>query len=168
MRTAQPDEYGGPWYVHFWPWFIVILLGTAVSASLATVFIAVRGADALVADDYYTAGKAINRTLAADREASLREARAEVSIEKEIAVALAILGELPGALELELSHVTHPDLDRKVLLERATDGSYVAVRTLPGGNFYATLRPAGANPPWRLQRRIVLPDERSFAMEPSG
>ena len=36
------------WYRHFWPWFILALLGTAVSASLTTVVIAVRNADEVV------------------------------------------------------------------------------------------------------------------------
>ena len=34
-----------PWYHHFWPWFIVALLGSAVTASLVTVVIAYRHAD---------------------------------------------------------------------------------------------------------------------------
>lgn len=28
------------WYAHFWPWFLVILLGLSVLASIATVRIA--------------------------------------------------------------------------------------------------------------------------------
>ena len=42
--------HSGPWYRHFWPWFIAILLGTTVVAGLVTVAIAVRGADALVVE----------------------------------------------------------------------------------------------------------------------
>jgi len=29
-----------PWYRHFWPWFVILLLGSAVSASLYTVYLA--------------------------------------------------------------------------------------------------------------------------------
>ena len=29
-----------PWYKYFWPWFIIALLGSAVSASLYTVYLA--------------------------------------------------------------------------------------------------------------------------------
>ena len=60
--NVEPS-HAGPWYRHSWPWFIVVLLSTTVVAGIATVIIAVRGADPLVADDYYRAGKAINRTL---------------------------------------------------------------------------------------------------------
>ena len=37
-----------PWYRHFWPWFIIALLGMAVTASLYTLFIASQGNDSLV------------------------------------------------------------------------------------------------------------------------
>lgn len=30
----------GPWYRHFWPWFLVVLLGLSMAASVATVFVA--------------------------------------------------------------------------------------------------------------------------------
>ena len=76
---SEPNPYGGPWYVHFWPWFIVALLGTTVVAGLTTVYIAASGADSLVVDDYYKEGKAINRDLAQDHEAQLREAHAALA-----------------------------------------------------------------------------------------
>ena len=31
---------GTPWYRHFWPWFIVVLMAVSIAASLWTVFIA--------------------------------------------------------------------------------------------------------------------------------
>lgn len=34
-----------PWYQHFWPWFIVLLLGISVIASLYTVSLAYRLGD---------------------------------------------------------------------------------------------------------------------------
>ena len=36
--TDTPDTQ--PWYKYFWPWFIIVLLGSAVSASLYTVYLA--------------------------------------------------------------------------------------------------------------------------------
>ena len=29
-----------PWYCYFWPWFVIALLGSAVSASLYTLYLA--------------------------------------------------------------------------------------------------------------------------------
>ena len=39
------DEDIQPWYRHFWPWFIIVLLASAVSASLYTVYLAVSTAE---------------------------------------------------------------------------------------------------------------------------
>jgi len=39
------NEGTGPWYRHFWPWFIIVLLGSSVSASLYTVYLAVSTAE---------------------------------------------------------------------------------------------------------------------------
>lgn len=169
--TNDPNQ-GGPWYQYFWPWFIVILLGTTVVAGISTVYIAISGADPLVNDDYYSEGKAINRTFEAEQEASIREATARVSTGEGVAIRLDILGEAPAALELELSHVTHAERDVLLHLERVADGSYHAREDLPTGGFYATLRPAGKGTSWRLRRRVQLPYEGEFLfdsnVEPSG
>lgn len=34
-----------PWYRHFWPWFIIALLGASVSASLYMVYLATSTAE---------------------------------------------------------------------------------------------------------------------------
>lgn len=34
-----------PWYRQFWPWFIIVLIGSGVSASLYTVYLAVSTAE---------------------------------------------------------------------------------------------------------------------------
>jgi hypothetical protein len=38
-------ELGAPWYVQFWPLFIVFLMAVSIAASLTTVVIAYRHAD---------------------------------------------------------------------------------------------------------------------------
>ena len=43
--SVRPVEEGSAWYLNFWPWFIVGLLGVSVVASLATVVIAYRHRD---------------------------------------------------------------------------------------------------------------------------
>jgi len=165
--TTNVDQ-SGPWYHYFWPWFIVVLLGTTVLAGIVTVIIAVRGADSLVVDDYYRDGKAINQTFAADREAELREAVARLRFDRGASVELEILGEAPAALMLDLSHVTRAELDLHLLLERTSTGNYVTHEVPPDGHFYATLRPSGRHGTWRLRRRIELPADRSILLEPEG
>ena len=58
-----------PWYKQFWPWFLILLPGTAVVATLYTVVIANQYADDLVVDDYYNEGLAINRQLERQNQA---------------------------------------------------------------------------------------------------
>ena len=49
-RNASPRK---PWYREPWPWIIMAGPATVVVAGVATAVIAFRGADGLVADDYY-------------------------------------------------------------------------------------------------------------------
>ncbi len=35
------EENTGPWYLHFWPWFLVVLMVLSMAASLGTVVVAV-------------------------------------------------------------------------------------------------------------------------------
>jgi len=41
-----------PWYRHFWPWFIIGLLGTSVSASLYTVYLAMSTAEPVLTETH--------------------------------------------------------------------------------------------------------------------
>lgn len=47
-----------PWYRHFWPWFIVILMVLSVGASLATVVIAYGLGDLEISDSRPAAASA--------------------------------------------------------------------------------------------------------------
>ncbi len=165
---TEDPRYGGPWYRHPWPWFIVGMLGSTVVAGIATVVIAVRGADSLVVDDYYREGKAINRRIEADREAASRQAKALLRVQDGVVVRLDIQGEAPDALVLELSHVTRAELDRRLRLVRTDPGLYSTDGPLPAGRYHATLRAAGDEQGWRLRRRIELPRDAEIPMEPTG
>jgi uncharacterized protein len=37
-----------PWYRHFWPWFVIALLASAVTASLVSAYLAVRTTDVVL------------------------------------------------------------------------------------------------------------------------
>ena len=87
VATAQ-----SPWYKHLWPWIIIGILTCSVSLSLTMVTIAVNNPDNLVNDNYYEAGKGINRSL--DRELLAQTLKLKASVH---------LDELTGEADLRLS-----------------------------------------------------------------
>ncbi|GAB7531835.1 FixH family protein [Pseudomonas sp. 3A(2025)] len=118
-----------PWYRHRWPWFIIGLLGCSVTLSLSLVVIAVNNPVNLVSDNYYEAGKGINRSL--DRELLARQLNLHARLhldELTGEVDLRLSGDsLPATLELSLLSPTQPDKDRHLRLNRSTSepGRYI-------------------------------------------
>jgi hypothetical protein len=68
LLNRQPEQ--APWYKHRWPWLLMLGPCIVVIAGIFTIWIAVKQQDALVVDDYYKQGKAINQDLRRDRVAS--------------------------------------------------------------------------------------------------
>ena len=110
-----------PWYKHLWPWIIIGVLATSVTLSLTMVTIAVNNPDNLVNDNYYEAGKGINRSL--DRELLAQTLNLKASVHLD-----ALTGEVdlrltgnsqPQTLELNLISPTQPEKDRKIVLTRS-------------------------------------------------
>ena len=116
-----------PWYKHLWPWIIIGILTTSVCLSLTMVSIAVRNPDNLVNDNYYEAGKGINRSLDREMLAQALNLRASVHLDELTGeVELHLSGDsAPQSLELNLISPTQPDRDRKVKLLRVEGGRYV-------------------------------------------
>lgn len=120
-----------PWYKEFWPWFIIALLGTVVTASLITVSIAFRHADDLVIDDYYKVGLAINQRIE-HREAAKRLG---------ITIALSVIDRqvqvsttnVPPSTELTLllAHPIEADKDFTLTLLPGPDGTFFATMPTP-------------------------------------
>jgi len=149
--VSRPSGDGLPWYRHVWPWFIVLLLSVAVVGSIATVVVAFRGQDALVRDDWYSDGLAINRSLERIEEARTRDIRAELHLDPEQGrVAVTLQGEGTGTLErlrLVLSHATRAEHDETVDLAREASGRFVgALAPRPPGRYYASLEPLPSDP----------------------
>src|SRR3712207_6000995 len=59
-----------PWYKHRWPWLLMLGPAVVVVAGVYTTYLAFSQPDALVVDDYYKQGKAINQDLRRDRAAA--------------------------------------------------------------------------------------------------
>ena len=116
ISRAVPGRPPAPWYRHRWPWFIILGPVTVMLATAVTVLLALRQPDAVVVDDYYKRGKAINQDLRRDRAATgLRLAFTARYDAQE--------GRLEGRLESfgrplrapVRIHLAHPTLPRKDL-----------------------------------------------------
>ena len=67
----QQTPTASPWWRYPFVWLVIAGPAAVVVAGFITAFIAVRGADPVVATDYYRRGIEINKTLAAGGKASL-------------------------------------------------------------------------------------------------
>ena len=118
-----------PWYRHLWPWIIVGILACSVTLTLTMVTIAVNHPDNLVNDNYYEAGKGINRALDRELLAQTLKLRATVHLDDVTGEADVRLtgNSQPPTLELNLISPTQPGKDRKILLSLSgsPSGRYV-------------------------------------------
>lgn len=167
MSTSFEQTPALPWYRHFWPWFILALLGSVVIASFVTLYIAIQNSHTLVSDDYYKEGLAINQQLARQQEAQ----KQSVSAQLQFAGAQGLLhvqlrGDLPEMPESLTLHVLHPTDqagDQQVALTRVADRFYqAALPALASHAWQLQLMPADQS--WRLDGRIDLSQTDSIEL----
>ncbi len=151
-----------PWYRQFWPWFLIVLPGSAVVASLYTVSLAVRSSDSLIVSDDAGMDVVAERHRAAERRAGSLGLEAELEIDSATGAVSAVLTSREPApmlkgLDLLLSHPTVAARDTTINLAAAIPdaqgnavfaGHFVDV---PTGRWYVVLTPAGdVADDWRL------------------
>lgn len=158
-----------PWYRHRWPWFIIGLLACSVTLSLSMVVIAVNNPVNLVSDNYYDAGKGINRSLEREQLAVALKLRASLQLDELTGeVDLRLSGEhLPATLELNLLSPTQPDKDRHVVLNRspAEPGRYVGqLDDKVQGRRFIELLGREQNRTWRLFEEEFIAQGRTLSL----
>lgn len=125
-RAARANLPSQPWYREPWPWFLMSGPAIVVVAGIITYVLAARTENALVVDNYYKEGLAINRVLDANRSAATHHYQAHLAWSGEGALRLSLTGEgaLPATLQLKFIHPTHARFDTTLPLIRNTDGVY--------------------------------------------
>ncbi len=142
-----------PWYRHRWPWILIALLGGSVTLSLTMVAIAVKHPVDLVSDNYYDAGKGINRALDRERLAQAMHLRATLQVDELTGeVALRLQGDSqPASLVLNLISPTQPSQDRHVNLHRDPAGRYIGqLNDAVAGRRFVELLGEDGGHAWRL------------------
>lgn len=146
------------WWREPMVWLIIALPLAAVVGSLITWWIAARGADALVAEDYYKQGLAIHQTLEREARAAALGLAAELRVQDGV-LRLLLEGRLeryPDKLQLTLVHPTRQELDLALDLPAFARGEYRAVLPpMPAGQRRLILQSAEQN--WRLTGRTAVP-----------
>ena len=119
------------WYQEPWVWLVVGGPAIVVVASLYTGFLAYRGADKVVAQDYYKQGLMINTNLRHDANARDRHMSADLAFERangRIAMHVKSDVELPDSLQLSIaesgSDSAVNEIIRRGTLKRTGPGTY--------------------------------------------
>ncbi|WP_296947602.1 FixH family protein [uncultured Massilia sp.] len=157
-NPATPASARGdadPWYKHRWPWFLMLGPVSAMAFTGIAVLMSFDYPDAVVVDDYYKQGKAINQDLRRDRVAtSLRlSLRASyVPAEGRLKGSIASAGKpLTVPFTIYLVHPTLPGKDIALLVRPDTAGAFaVDLPTLEPTHWSVVAE--GALRDWRLAR----------------
>ena len=159
-----------PWYRHRWPWFLMLAPGTALVVGFYSLWLSIETADALVAEDYYKAGSAINQDLHRDQIArqlglsgQLSQYGEKVSVTLQARAAFAA----PPAVQLRLIHATRAGLDRVLVLEHQPAGNYQGTLSplAPGRWNVLLLDPEGS---WRLAGSWQGPSQKALRLGALG
>lgn len=158
-----------PWYKHLWPWIIIGILACSVTLTLSMVTIAVNNPDNLVTDNYYEAGKGINRSLDRELLAQALKLRAAVTLDQETGEAdLRLTGDSqPETLVLNLISPTQPEKDRKIVLARnpAQPGRYVGqMSDRVEGRRFVELLGVENSQTWRLFEEEAITGDKDLIL----
>lgn len=148
MSIASQGGIHKPWYREPWPWLLMAGPVAVVIAGVFTAWLAIRHEDALVADDYYKQGLAINKVIRRDAEAAALHLHARVLFGDD-RVRVLLRGAVAQSLILQLVHPTRSGLDRAIRLASIGDGWYEgSMQAVREGRWRVLLEDSAAT--WRL------------------
>lgn len=181
MQTMSPKfastANAVPWYRHRWPWLLMAGPAVVVVAGVFTAWLAISRADALVADDYYKQGKAINKDLRRDHEAQRLGAAIGIAYDPAAGVLRGrlqlrqpapqaqsqLVDQASRTLILNLVHPTQPSKDRTLQVQPAADGSFSVPLVEMEQARWRLVAEDGSHV-WRLHGTWAWPQQRSMEM----
>lgn len=159
-----PPPIRKPWYREPWPWLLMSGPAIVVVAGIATAVIAYRGADGLVADDYYKQGLGVNRQIARDEAARTLGLAGELRLEPgKVVVSLRSAKALPARLSLRFAHHARASEDRIVHLALRPDGQYEAPLADLGPTRWTAIVETAE---WRVSATVNPGSTRTAALSP--
>jgi hypothetical protein len=153
----------GPWYTHRWPWLIMLGPAVVIVGGSFAAYLAITRPDAMVVDDYYKQGRAINQDLRRDRVASSLALAFEANYNPASAL---LTGSMRGAgqplatpLHIYLAHPTQPAKDLQLLVQPDTAGRFaVPMPMLERAHWQVVVE--GPRREWRLARSWSWPRQQ--------
>ncbi len=158
-----------PWYKHIWPWIIIAILACSVTLTLSLVTIAVNNPDNLVNDNYYEAGKGINRSLDRELLGQSLQLKAKLRLDELTGEVVLLLegNSQPQTLELNLISPTQPEKDRGLILIQSPSapGRYTGQLDdkVEGRRFVELLGVAGGKT-WRLFEEELVDHDKDLML----
>ena len=158
--VSPPGAGAAPWYSHRWPWLLMLGPAFVLAGGGFAGYLATTRPDAMVVDDYYKQGKAINQDLRRDRAATALQLAFEVRYDP---AAATLSGSIRSAgrplatpIYIYLAHPTQPAKDLRLLATPDAAGRFsLALPMLERARWQVVVE--GARREWRLARSWSWP-----------
>lgn len=173
MPTRSPHlshtDSSHPWYAQRWPWPWLLMLGPVlvIIAGAYTCYLALTRPDAVVVDNYYIQGNAINQDLRRDLAAATLGLRATLRYDPasvRLAATLEGFGQpLSSTLRVHLVHLTQPEKGIVQTLAPDTAGNLTASLPMLEQTRWRVLIENPARD-WRLAGQRSWPTQQGIAL----
>lgn len=165
--SARPLQTAAtPWWAQRWPWLLMLGPFLVVLAASYSGWLAFTREDALVEDNYYQQGLAINQELQRDHVASVQGLSALLQYDPASGILSGQINRTtrtPQRLMLQLAHATRPELDIKLVLQPDAGGRFsVALPQLERSRWQVLLENERRD--WRLRGSWSWPAQRDIQL----
>jgi len=158
-----------PWWAQRWPWLLMLGPFLVVIAAVYSGWLAFTREDALVEDNYYLQGQAINSDLRRDQAASALGVNIKLNYDAATGVLAGRIDQAapaaPRQLTLHMLHATAPDKDIALTLHTLPDGSFSAPLPLLERTRWQ-VKVEDAQRRWRLAGSWSWPAQRGVLLRP--
>ncbi|MGZ5819111.1 MAG: FixH family protein [Burkholderiaceae bacterium] len=157
-----------PWYAQRWPWLLMLGPFLVVLAASYTGWIAFSRQDALVVDDYYKQGRAINQDLRRDHAATNLGLRFNMHYDPAHGQLTGQLGTFDapqsGKLLIHLIHSTLPEKDVALVVQSDAQGKFsVMLPMLEASRWQVLIENEKRD--WRLNGVWSWPQQQSIEIK---
>ena len=170
--TVQPPipirlSTSTPWYAQRWPWLLMLGPAIVLVAGAITSYLAWTRQDAMVVDDYYKRGKAINQDLRRDKVATAQQLLVELRYDASghaMAGVLTSFGKpVTAPFRIAFAHSTLPEKDLMLAAYPDAQGRFsVPLAQLEQARWQVNVE--GGKRDWRLASQWRYPAQTSLTI----